>query len=230
MTNNEAYLKSVEDAKDLDPRTCKRPTESVRGYLGKCQVMYTECKKDIEALKAVGLDETKVDLIRIYTLGLSIAEANWMDVYRQKRDAMEKWSSSLADSYEFKEVMINDFSFAFRKHPELLTRIEMLRDGSTHDDMIQDLREISVTGRKHVDLLTAIGFDTTKLDEAEAMYTRLFELKALATGEKNEVHPSLNIRNQIYTLLYDIMQDVKDYVRYVYWRDLDNLNRFLIEK
>ncbi len=230
MTNNEEYLKCLEEIKGMDPKAVKRPSENVRGFLGKCQVYYTEGTKDIDKLKKAGLKEAVLESIKTYTKGLSTAEAHWLDVYKRKKDAMEEWSSNLDDSYELKEELLNDLSFAFRKEPGLLARVEMLREGNTHDDMIQDLKEIAITGRKHLDLLGAIGVSSDKLDQAEELYNKLFELKALATGEKNEVHPALLVRNQIYTLLADVVKELKEVVRYVFWRDTDNLNRYLMER
>ncbi|WP_289055255.1 hypothetical protein [Carboxylicivirga marina] len=230
MTINEAYAQCLEDIKTLDPKKTKRPSENVRSYLGKCQVVYTEGMKDVEKLKKAGLDEAVLHSIKTYVQGLSTAEAHWLDVYKRKRDAMEEWSSSLDDAYEFKDELINDLAFAFRKHPELLSRVDMLREGTSHDDMIQDFKEIAVTGRKYPELLTGIGVEANKLDAAEEMYKHLFNLKALATGERNEVHPSLQIRNQIYTLLSEAHKEVKETVRYVFWRDTDNLNRYLMER
>ncbi len=179
-------------------------------------------------LKSKGLSEAIVKSIPTYCLALSQSQGYWMDVFKERTDASEEWAGVVDGAYLLRDELTNDFSYAFRKDDELMARVALIKEGSTHGDMIQDLNELAVTGKKNLNLLNAVGVQEEKLDKAAEMSAYLLRLRTKADEGRSGTHPNLLIRNQIFMLLNNAINEVRDCARYAFWRNEEKLNRYFL--
>jgi hypothetical protein len=116
--------------------------------------------------------------------------------------------------------------FAYRKDESLLSRVRAITDGNGHADMIQDLNDIAVLGRENPNPLTAIGFDLSQFDLAATRADELADLLAEANGDKADPNSSKIIRNQAYTYLKTLVDEIREAGKYAFRNDPNRLKGY----
>ena len=83
-------------------------------------------------------------------------------------------------------------------------------------------------GEKYTDPLIAIHFDLEKLAQARAFSHSMSELLAASNGAAGEGNESKVLRDKAYTLLADKARIIRNYGRYVFWKNEDKLKRYYV--
>ena len=123
--------------------------------------------------------------------------------------------------FDFRDQLLHDFTFAYRKTPELLAKVQTIRDGNSNADMLQDHSDLNVLGKKNPDPLTKIGFDLTDLDRAAEVADELSAVLALANGEEGDDVDAKELRDKAYTFMKMAVDEIRNTGQYVFWRDED---------
>jgi len=209
----EERIKSVQNNELIKLR------ESVDVFAAKCETLAVEANKDRESLKNVGLDLTLLDELPSLTGALRYCQAIWMGEFRTKKEAQEKWNAANPLGYELKSELLHFFTFAYRKRPNITKALQPMRKSSGHIDMIQDLLELGTLGKKYPEPLITIGFDLSKLDVAKDTSHSLRDLLAIANGDKGSENMTKLLRDKTYTLLLNKVREVREYGRFIFWRN-----------
>ncbi len=122
--------------------------------------------------------------------------------------------------------MQHTFLYAYRNNQEALATVAIIGEGNGNADMIQDLSDAAVLARKYPDELTAINFDMTLIDTAETLSGAMADILALANGERQSESESMSIRNQMYTLLKESVDEVRNCGKYVFWRNAKRIDGY----
>ena len=112
-------------------------------------------------------------------------------------------------------------SFGFREKPDLVRKVQIIREGGSNADMLQDLSDLNVLGKANLDLLKAIGFDMKKLTQAAGMSDDLSAVLALANGEDGNDDDAKELRDKAYTYMKQAIDEIRTTGQYVFWRDED---------
>lgn len=150
---------------------------------------------------------------------LTRAEANWQA--RKHNDSAElKWANDAPLAYDLRRRILQAFRFAYRNDPILLSAARALGKGKKHTGMIQDLNDLSlsVLGKENPELLHAIHFDMSLLDKAAQMSSELTETLARVTTLRNGYKQAKKKRDQAYTNLKKVVDEVWAYGRFVFRR------------
>ncbi len=168
---------------------------------------------DQAALMGVGLPESSLDLLEQGAGALSHAQAVWMKERYSQEEAKKLWDAQSPAAYELRSDLEAAFDYAFDGNEELLAKVDAIKEGTGHEDMIQDLVELSVLGKDHKAELTAINFDHTQLDTADRLAEEMRNLLAQVNGEDTKKEEK-TIRDQAYTLLKETVDKVRKAGRY----------------
>jgi hypothetical protein len=122
--------------------------------------------------------------------------------------------------------MLHSFKFAFRKFPDIQTRLSIIAEGDGHADMLQDLNDLAVLGKENIKPLQDISFDLNSLDEASKLSTELSKLLGLATAEKTNSGEAKKIRDKAYTYLKEVVDEIKDYGQFIFWKNDERLKGY----
>ncbi|TAJ13091.1 hypothetical protein DMA11_10525 [Marinilabiliaceae bacterium JC017] len=131
-------------------------------------------------------------------------------------------------AYGLRDELLHHFTFAYRDQPDLKKKVMRIREGGGHADMIQDLVELAVLGEKNPQPFTKISFETEKLQTARTTSHQLFELLAPSNGSKDENNAIKTLRDKAYTLLANKVSVVREYGRYIFWKNPARKDKYQI--
>ena len=115
--------------------------------------------------------------------------------------------------------MVHHFLFAFRNYPNLVAKTQIIREGGSSADMLQDLSDLSVQGKNNRELLKAVGVDVKLLTTVATMADELSALLALANGANGGDTNAKATRDKAYTYMKKAVDEIRNTGQYVFWRD-----------
>ena len=204
----------------------KTPTEPVKDFVARVETLAKDANEDREVLAGAGMDVQLIDDLTPLGGALRYCQANWMSVYKAQEEATLLWREQAPLAFEFRDELLHDFSFAYRDHSDILKKVMRIREGGSKADMVQDLIEEAVLGEKYPEPLNLINFDLTKLDKARNLSRSMAELLATANGEADEGNETKVLRDKAFTLLFEKDSTIREYGRYVFWKNDDKRSRY----
>lgn len=205
----------------------KLPNQPIDEFAGSAETLAIEAVKDKEALLKAGLDVTLIDELTPLAGALRFCQAEWMSEYRARQEAQKEWLEQSPAAYDFRNELLHHFSFAYRNTPDVKKKVMRIREGGGHTDMIQDLVELAVLGEKNPDELTKIGFNVANLQTARNTSHSMSELLAASNGSKDESSANKDLRDKAYTLLLERVSIIREYGRYVFWKNEERREKYL---
>ncbi len=219
MGNKESYDQMLEEAKTLAPDQIQTPYMPVGIYIQEAEDLNKWALKDKDKLTATGLPETIFNQLETCAGALREAQSIWAEELKSKQEAEEKWSLESPNAFEFRNELLHTFRYAYRKQPSLLTNVAAIAEGNDIPDMIQDLNDLAVLGRNNLELLGNIGFQEEKLATASELSAYLADLRAEVNGDKYNNNEDMEIRNSMYTLLKECVDEIRACGKFVFWKD-----------
>lgn len=219
MSSLEDYLAKIAIIEAIADDQMKSPNIPVDVYLQEAENLYQWCLQDKEMLIAAGLNWSFVEELPVRAGAAREAESRWVRKRFTRQEAEKQWREKSPAAYDLRDTILHHFRFAFRKEADLLNRVSQIADGGGHADMIQDLNDLSVLGKEHIDLLQAISFDVTLLDIAANTADEMASLLSLATTERADDSAERIVRDKAYTYLKEAVEEIRACGQYVFWRD-----------
>ncbi len=225
-----SYLENFEQWKEaienFPLERVKPPNKPVDDYVARVEALAIDAAEDREALVAAGLDATLIDQLNPLCGALRYCQAQWMSVFRAREEATIAWQEQSPQAFTFRDELLHHFSFAYRKREDIQKKVMRIREGGSQADMVQDLLELAVLGEKYPDPLTAVNFNLEQLEQARTLSHSLSELLAASNGAADESNATKVLRDQAYSLLFEKESTVREYGRYVFWKDEDKRGRY----
>jgi len=227
MSYSEDYNRKIEVIKTITDDQIKVPNSiPVDIYIQEAEYLYHWCQDDKEELTSKGMDWAVVEDLPVRCGALREAETNWHRVQFLRSEDEQIWMRETPDGYDLRNVLVHHFRYAFRDEPSLMESVKEIADRITHDGMIQGLRDLSVLGINNRDLLTKIGFDLTLLDLAAKKAKELDAKYAAASFDRKDYLEAKKIRHQAFTHLKEAVDYIREYGRYVFWRNAYRLKGY----
>jgi hypothetical protein len=204
---------------NMDTTTLKYPTIPTGVYHQEAADLFAWVQSDKDALEGAGLDWSLVEGLE-QRLGASRhAQSIWRTLRFAKDEAQREYAEKSPEAYDLRNTIVHDMLFAYRKESDILGRVQAIAEGDGDADMLQDLSDLAVLGRTYPDQLAAINFDAALLDRADTTCEALSRLLAVATGEGASDNEAKLNRDRAYTYLKEAVDEIRDYGRYVFWRN-----------
>ncbi|WP_421918605.1 hypothetical protein [Marinifilum sp.] len=204
----------------------KFPNQPIDDCTAMAETLAKEASEDKDALVNAGLDGTIIDELPTLSAALRFCQANWMSEYRAQQEAQKEWLAKSPEAYELRDEILHHFSFAFRNEKEVKPKVARIKEGSSHADMIQDLVELAILGEKYPEPLAKVNYDVSLNGKAMTTSRSMSELLATANGDKDERSESKLLRDRAYTLLTNHMSTIREYGRYVFWKNEDRKEKY----
>ncbi len=217
MGNQEYYEMKLEIITAIGEDQIKTPHHiPVDVYIQEAQTLYSWARLDKEALTAAGLSWELVEDLPIRIGTLIEAESSWYVQRKNGVEATETWAREAPLAYDLKKRLANDFRYAFRKRPDLLSALRQTVKGQGHASMLQALNDLSLLGKRNTELLEAIHFDMALLDRAAQTSDKLSEVLAEATAYRRASNETKKIRDQAYTHLKEAVDEIRECGQFVF--------------
>jgi hypothetical protein len=225
MGNQEDYEKKLKVISTIEASQIKTPHHiPVAVYIQEANTLYHWALADKEALTAAGLSWELVEDIPLRCEALIKAQASWQTQRNTGKKGSQEWNKRSPLAYDLRNRLLHDFRFAFRDHPDLVKTVSAISKGESHADMIQDLSDLSVLGKENPQLLEAINFDISLLDEAAQTASEMAALLAEVNSSRQEHSEAKKFRDQAYTHLKEAVDETREYGQYVFRK---NEERFI---
>ncbi len=212
----------------LPQEEVKAPTTPVDTIVQESENLFIWAQEDKKVLLGKGLDWNRFILdLPIRTGACRYAQAVWMKERYSQEEAAKTWKQEAPKAYDFRNDLLADLRFAFRKRTDLLARVRTISDGEGDADMIQDLMDISVLGKANTDELEDVNYDFARLDLAAQQSDGLAELLAKANGAMLDNSKAKEIRDRAYTHLKEAMDEVRDTGKYAFRKDPERFKGYI---
>ena len=219
MSDQQALLDLLPEIKAVLDEQIKKSEMPMGIYLQETEGLSVRAKEDQPVLTTVGFKPEYLARLALLTGATRAAQANFEQKTTSKKDAMLAWKEAMPTMMDLRKELIDNMSFAFRKQPELLTKLDAIKEGDSYADAIQDLAELAVLGNDNKELLEEVKFDVTKCDTASAEAERMAELLGEVNGHMYVDEETKVIRDKAFTLLDELVGEIRDYGRFVFRND-----------
>lgn len=227
-----SYLEDFEQWKDeienVPLSEVKLPNQPIDDFVVRTETLAIDANEDRAELEGAGLDVTLIDELNPLSGALRYCQAQWMSEYRVREEAKAEWLEQYPQAYALRDEMLHHFSFAYRGSADIKKKVMRIRDGASHADMIQDLVELAVLGEKNPEPLTAIQFNLDILQQGRSVSHAMSELLAAANGAAGESNETKLLRDKAFTLLAERDRTIREYGRYLFWKDEDKRDRYAL--
>jgi len=222
MSNREDFETCLTRIEAIPGENVKEPNMPVDNVVQEADNLYIWLQPDIAVLAAKGLTEKQMDELPVRAGALRAAQSLWI---RESR-SQDEWNKKSPAAYELRDDLIADFRYAFRKEDSLLARVDEIDKGDGHEDMLQDLNDLAVLGEAHTELLTSIGFDLAKLQTASSLSEEMAHLLAVVNENKTGGSEAKYLRDQAYTFLKELVDDIRECGKYAFRKDKQRLKGY----
>lgn len=215
MSNKEDLESCKTAIEDIPQNEVKTPTMPVDIYLQEAEDLYHWAGDDQAKLATVGITIEQITEIPVRAGACREAQSLWIKESRSQ----DEWNEKAPIAYALRDELLHNFRYAFRNKSSLISRVNEIDEGTGHDDMVQDLNDLAVLGQKNTSELEAIGFDLTKLDTAATLSDEMADLLAITNGNKTGGTDSKFLRDQAYTYLKSLVDEIREAGKFLFWKD-----------
>ncbi|MCK5279670.1 MAG: hypothetical protein KAK04_14050, partial [Cyclobacteriaceae bacterium] len=151
----------------------------------------------------------------------------WAKESQSQEEAEKEWKDKSPAAFDLRDRVVHHLTFAFRKESELLSKVQIIREGYSNVDMLQDLSDANLLGKDNIELLKKVGVDTKLLDEAATQADELSVVLAKANGEAGDDSGAKEVRDKAYTYMKMAVDEIRATGQYVFWRDEERKKRYV---
>ena len=226
LTAEEAYNKHLETFSAIPADKIMMPRMARVDIIGEAEELKLAALEDTEVLVRAGCPEefitTLDERIGAYAHGSSLLENSEF----AKSDAKKQWLAEEKPAYDFKDYLLHSLNHGLRDNPEELKYVRKIAAGHGRRDLVLDLKDIEVLGKRNAQALSAIGFDLADLDRAGALHEKLSDLLSEANMSPGELESLKVLAYQAYTYLQEAVTEIRINGQFAFWKDEDRLNLY----
>ncbi len=226
MSDEQDLLDLLPEIKAVPKQLIKQCDMPIGIYLQEAENLHTRASIDLHLLVAVGMTAELLDKLLPRCGALRTAQSNWEELNTVRDDAKETWKLEWPAFMEFRDDLIDHFDFAFRNDEALITKMHAIKAGDTQADAIQDMSNLSVLGKANLVPLEAINFDITLLDKAAEDSDRMGGILAAVNGQMYVADETKIVRDQSFTILKTLVDEIRNYGRFVFRKDADHVKSY----
>jgi len=227
MASSDDYQAKIAEIEAIPDNDLKSPSMPVDVFLQELENSSKWVQEDKDRLIAAGLDWNLVDDLPLRAGALREAQSLWFRARFAREEAEKEWKTKAPEAYDLRDTLLHDFHFAFRNDPSLAKRVSVIAENSGHADMIQDLNDLALLGKKHVEELTKIGFGMTLLDKAAVTSDEIASLLSSVTTDRADRSAERIIRDKAFIYAKRAIDEIRACGQYLFWRDDERLKGYV---
>jgi hypothetical protein len=154
------------------------------------------------------------------------AQSRWAEKQNKQTEAIAIWKEEAPKAIEFRDTLLDELDFAYRKQPDLQAAVSEIAEGNTNADLVQDLNDLAVLGRNNPEPLLATNFNPDLLPQAAELSDTLAVVLADANGDRSATNDERVLRDQAYTYLKEAVDEVRSYGKFVFRNDAGKLKQY----
>lgn len=202
------------------------PNIPVDVYCHEAVALLFTARVDKKALVGRGMDAGLIDQLEVLADICQRAEGKLDAMRNEKEEATLLWQELEPGAREFRDLLTDEFGFAFRDDHGLKLSLDHIKEGNSDADLVQDLISLKELGSENTQPLKKIRFNMEYLDQAEAMYTKLKDVLGKAVGTAEDTTAEKVFRDKAYTRLKKVVDEVRSYGKFVFRNNRDHAAKY----
>ncbi len=225
MANQENFDKHIETIKVVEKDSIKEPYIPMDNYLGEVEDLIYTARKDLNELSSLGFTEERITYVEEMAEATRFAQAAWNHHLKEQEEALKIWKLKEIVAIDKRAHILHTLRFVLRKDEEKLDKIRQIEEGDTHADLVQDFSDLSVLLRAYeAELANYLAPELAT--ETDQLSAELANLLAAANGERYAPNEKKIVRNQAYTLLKEEVDELRDFGKFLFWKDQDHAEQY----
>lgn len=164
---------------------------------------------DKALFEALGFNWELVVEMPLYVTLAHKSESGWQSVRNtHSAPASAEWDAKSPEVQALRKTAIKDMRYAYRKNPDLLSRLSSISEEGSNADMIHDLFDLATLGRANTTELVAMHFDLSRLDGLEATAVEMTDLLGHFTFDRRSINASKLFRDQCFELVAHAVSEI----------------------
>jgi hypothetical protein len=221
MSNDETTTRNIEElVMEIPIEDIIQPTIPVDITIGEAADLHRFASEDQEALVARGMNTALIDELTPRARFLQDKQSDWNAVYQSALTNTQEWENKIEEANLLHRELKHDFQFALRNDEEALRKLKNITHGSGNTDLMQDMSDFPKLATEFTNELSAINFDNSKLERANALSHELYDLRDRVGGAKNNsARLEKQMRDRAYTYLKVLVDEIRAYGKYAFWNN-----------
>jgi len=207
----------------------KTPVIPIDSYIVEAISLYNYALGDAAKLAVANITAERIQELLVRSLACQTAQAKWQKKHEGVQEKAKQWKELAPRAYDMRDHIIHAMYYVFRNNEEMLKQVRAIDEGNTNADMIQDLMDLALLGETHARLLNTVGISPDVLTEAKAMASQALTYLGEANGEQAQPQEELVIRNQAYTYLKEVVDEIRAAGKFVFWKDKEHAKLYASE-
>ncbi|HEX2958679.1 MAG TPA: hypothetical protein VHO70_17725 [Chitinispirillaceae bacterium] len=220
MDNAKLFEQMKEKIVSFPSAQARAPSMPLRHFLQLSEILLELTRQHKEALTRAKFKYSLLEGIPELIGALRHLMSAWTDVQFDKPETQLIWKTKQAEGEKARFELLAALRLIFHDDEAMLAKIKAINEGGSNSDSIQDLSDIVYIVRENLQIL----LDETELtvemvDNAAALATELGQIYARAVVDRSKSNELLQFRNNTYTMIEDVMEEIERRGFYAYRDD-----------
>ena len=226
MSSTTDYNELLPEIQAIAPENVSTPNMPVGIFVQEAEYLFHWSANDQAALVNAGINVETISNLPVRAGACREAQSLWMQERNTRQEAEQRWKLMAPQAFGLRDQLLHSLRYAFRKDQGLIGRVNEIALGDTNADMVQDLNDLSVLGKAHLDLVTVVGVNPEMLENAASMSDQIGDLLGATNGERDTVSEAMIIRDKAFTFLKESVDELRNCGKYVFWHNPDRLKGY----
>ena len=226
MSDNQNYLEKLRIISAIPKQAIKKPTIPVSIYIHYAEKLYQWMKDDMPEFAAAGFKISLVEDLPARISACRVAQSICVSEPDKIENACKEWLRLAPEAMDLRELLLNTYYYIFRSNDDLLYQLNLIDEDESDIDLMKDLNHLYILGKTNSEELQLINFDLFILEEAAVRSIQLSEILSDANGDNSKEKKAMDIRDQSYTYLKELIDEIKSCGRYLFWKDEKRLTGY----
>lgn len=152
------------------------------------------------------------------------------DIYiKDESENKELFQEKKREGYALRSKIMKSFDYTFRKNPQLLERVQGIKEGRGNLEMVKDLLSECQLGTEQKEMLQKAKFEMALLEQSKNLYEELSELMARIAIDPDKINEANDICSKAWTYLKEALVEIYAAGRYVFMDESDIEELFYID-
>ena len=210
ITNEQAYDENYDDFMAVPPDKVTHANLPTEVATADARRLATAAAQDRDALLSVDVPAALLDSILSRAMAYTQSVVLYETAIKGDPSAVARWKELSARGYELQKYFDKFMTRAYRNEPEYSKKMDEIRQGRGHRDMIMDIGEYTTIAENNPEPLRRMtAFDYSTVAEGKELFRNMQEAYSKASIDPQMVDATKDIMNRAYTWYKKAADEIK---------------------
>lgn len=197
-----------------------------RDVIGEAEELKIVSTEDMEVLVKASCPRVYIETLDERIGAYAHASSIWENSEFDTSEARKEWLGVEGPAFDKKSQLLHDMKHGLRNEPDQLRYLKKITKGGGNLDLVMDFKDAATLGRKNLPALSAVNFDLSRLDDAEATYDKLSDLRSASNMSPADLEELKILAFQAFTYLQEAVAEIRINGQHVFWKDPERLDLY----